>query len=529
MSGNLAGQASGREADGSSLTGDSPKYAQDDPDQRSALRHTLGGNRGHLRTGKPDVDDEPYTEDLDLASVTTYEELAALLRTVHLRADRPSLRTLEARTRHDVTPLSKTAVSEMLKAVRFPRKAVMVNFLRACGVGDDHMAPWSRAWERLAVREPGPAQPKARYTVATRQARVAASRDQHPDWSRRGIAAGENAKNGGAERLAGPSSDAVDPQTERLRDEINRLRLQLAAIDKQRAEQGPHFTDAASVRAVHSPIASRRELGVLLRKHREEQGLTVKQVADLLMCSTNKVRGMEANFRAGTLRDVRDLCEFYSVTPKAERDRMMKLAEEGKQQGWWQSYELGYATYVGLEAEAVAVAAFQSSVVHGLLQTAEYARAGHEGAMPRISPDRIEMQIEAKLTRQLILRRDNPPRFAAVLDEAALHRMVGGRQVMAEQMAKILQMSALPNVVVQVLPYELGAHPAMESNFTILELPNPTPGIVFVEGLIGSTYLERPDDLKRYREIFNQLQSIALSPKDTADLIANLSRSYRDD
>jgi len=238
---------------------------------------------------------------------------------------------------------------------------------------------------------------------------------------------------------------------------------------------------------------------------------------------------MEASFRAGTLRDVRDLCDLYGVNTKAERDRMMKLVEEGKQQGWWQSYELSYATYVGLEAEAVAISAFHSSVVHGLLQTAEYARAGHEGAMPRLSPDRIEMQIEAKLTRQRILTRDDPPRFAAVLDEAALHRMAGGRQVMASQLARILEISALPDVLVQVLPYKLGAHPAVESNFTILELQSPTPGVVYVEGLIGSVYLERPEDLKRYRGIFNELQSIALSPEDTADLIANLSRSYRDD
>ena len=246
------------------------------------------------------------------------------------------------------------------------------------------------------------------------------------------------------------------------------------------------------------------------------------------MCSEPKVRRIEASFRAGTLRDVRDLCDLYGVTSKAERDRMMKLAEEGKQRGWWQSYELAYATYVGLEAEAVTISGFQSSVVHGLLQTSDYARAGHEGAMPRLRPDQIEMQIEAKLTRQRILTQDNPPRLTAILDEAALHRMVGGRQVMAAQLAKILEMSELPNVVVQVLSYELGAHPAVESNFIILELPNPDPGVVFVEGLIGSVYLERAEDLKRYRKIFNQLHSIALTPKETADFVANLCHSYRD-
>jgi len=286
--------------------------------------------------------------------------------------------------------------------------------------------------------------------------------------------------------------------------------------------------DATFVPEVRSPTVRRRELGALLRALRTQKGLTVEQAAERLMFSMSKLSRMETGHGAATPRDIRDLCDLYGVTDEAERERMMALAREGKQQAWWQSYDLGYATYVGLETEAVAISAFQSSVVHGLLQTADYARAGHEGAMPRLDPDQIEMQIEAKLTRQRILTRGNPPRFTVVLDEAALHRVVGGRQVMAAQLAKILDISALPNIVVQVLPYDVGAHPAVESNFTIVELPTPTPGVVFVEGLIGSTYLERDDDLKRYREIFNRLQSIALSPKDTADLIANLSRSYRD-
>jgi transcriptional regulator with XRE-family HTH domain len=278
----------------------------------------------------------------------------------------------------------------------------------------------------------------------------------------------------------------------------------------------------------HNPTVRRRELGALLRALRNEKGMTVEQVADQLLCSPSKVSRMETGRGLATPRDIRDLCDLYQVTDDAERDRMMDLAKESKQQAWWQSYDLAYATYAGLEAEAVGISAFQSSVIHGLLHTADYARAGHEGAMPRLDPEQIQLQVEAKLTRQRILTGPNPPRFEVVLDEAALHRAVGGCRVMAAQLAKIHEMAALPNIAVQVLPYKLGAHPAVESNFTILELPNPTPGVVFVEGLIGSTYLERPDDLKRYREIFSQLQSIALSPKETGDLIANLHNIYRD-
>ncbi len=284
--------------------------------------------------------------------------------------------------------------------------------------------------------------------------------------------------------------------------------------------------DATFVSEVRSPTVRRRELGALLRKLRLENGLTVEQAAERLLFSMSKLSRIETGHGAATLRDVRDLCDLYGVTDEGERDRMMTLAAESKQQAWWQSYDLGYATYVGLEAEAVSISAFQSSVVHGLLQTADYARAGHEGVMPRLAPDQIELQIEAKLTRQRILTRDNPPRFAVVLDEAALRRMAGGRQVMAAQLTKILDMSALPNVTVQVLPFELGYHPAVESNFNILELPDPAPDVVFVEGLIGSSYLERADDLKRYREIFHRLQSMALNPKETAASVAGLIRTY---
>jgi hypothetical protein len=241
----------------------------------------------------------------------------------------------------------------------------------------------------------------------------------------------------------------------------------------------------------------------------------------------SKLSRMETGHGVATPRDIRDLCDLYGVTDGAQRDHMMQLAAEAKRQAWWQSYDLGYATYAGLEAEAVSISAFQSSVVHGLLQTADYARAGHEGAMPLLSPDQIELQIEAKLTRQRILTREDPPRFNVVLDEAALHRVIGGRQVMATQLAKILDMAALRNVTVQVLPYEVGAHPAVESNFTILQLPDPTPGVVFVEGLIGSTYLERDDDLIRYQMIFRKLESIAQSPQGSLDVIRRSLHEYK--
>lgn len=273
---------------------------------------------------------------------------------------------------------------------------------------------------------------------------------------------------------------------------------------------------------VRSPTLRRRELGVLLRSRRLQLGLTVEQVAEHLECSTSKVSRMETGHRGVTSRDVRDLCDLYQVTDQAERDRLMELARESRQPAWWQSYDLPYSMYVGLEAEATAIGDFQSSVVPGLLQTPDYARAGHLGAFPVLSPEEIDRRIEAKLTRQRLLTRPGGPTISAVLDEAVLHRLTGGAAVMRAQLGKLLEVTKLPNITIQVIPFTVGAHPGVESNFSILELPPPSPGVVFVEGLVGSIYLEKPDDLDRYHKIFARLKEIALSPQDSFDLIARL-------
>jgi hypothetical protein len=236
---------------------------------------------------------------------------------------------------------------------------------------------------------------------------------------------------------------------------------------------------------------------------------------------------METGHGIATLRDIRDLCNLYGVTDPVERDRLTQLAREGKQQGWLQPYDPKYRTYIDLEAEAVAISAFQSSVVHGLLQTADYARAASEAARPRLDPHQIGLQVEAKITRQRILTQADPPPFNVVLDEATLHRVVGGHAVMAAQLRQILDMSALPNVTVQILPYERGAHPALESNFTILELSDPTPGSVYVEGLVGFLFLERTEDLDRYHEVFRELQSMALSPEDSTEFLMEAMREHQ--
>ena len=144
---------------------------------------------------------------------------------------------------------------------------------------------------------------------------------------------------------------------------------------------------------------------------------------------------------------------------------MARLAAEGKQQGWWQSYELDFATYVGLEEDAAAIRNFQSTTVPGLLQTADYARAMHQAGVPEFSPERIDQLIQVRLTRQRSLTKDPPLQLWAVLDEPVLHRLVGGYHVMRDQLQRMVEAALLPNVTIQIIPFSAGAHPAMESYF----------------------------------------------------------------
>jgi transcriptional regulator with XRE-family HTH domain len=278
---------------------------------------------------------------------------------------------------------------------------------------------------------------------------------------------------------------------------------------------------------VRSPTLRRRELGARLRELRLARGLTVEQVSELLLCSPSKVSRMETGHRGATLRDVRDLCQIYRLTDTSQVEYLMGLVREAKQQAWWQSYDLDYATYVGLEQAATTLSYYQSTIVPGLLQTVGYARAMHEGSMPaEFTPERADKLIEVRMRRQLVLTRDPPLELRVVLDEAALHRVVGGPSVMAEQLRHFDAIAKQPNVTLQVIPFSVGAHPAMENMFNIIEFGDVAPSVVYVEGLMGWLFLERENDVRRYAQIFKYLCEVALNPKDTIELISEVGARY---
>jgi transcriptional regulator with XRE-family HTH domain len=281
------------------------------------------------------------------------------------------------------------------------------------------------------------------------------------------------------------------------------------------------------VSEVRSPTVRRRELGALLRTLRQERSLTVEQVALELLCSPSKVSRMETGQRGATARDVRDLCDLYGVTDPDERTRMARLAAEGKQHGWWQSYDLDFSTYVGLEADAVSIKYYQSIVIPGLFQSADYARAMHDVVVqPKLSSERIDELVKVRLTRQELLKRDPPPIISAIIDEAALHRVVGGAAIMGAQLARMAELGILPNITIRIIPYAVGAHAAMDSTFRILEFGSMASSVVYVEGLVGNIYLDRPQDVVRYEEVFERLFDIALSPQESIELITRIGVLY---
>lgn len=278
-----------------------------------------------------------------------------------------------------------------------------------------------------------------------------------------------------------------------------------------------------------SPTVRQRELGMRLRELRNSQGLTVDEVAEKLLCSPTKISRAETGTRRATPRDVRDLCTLYSVGPE-ESAQLMDLAREARQQGWWKQYDdLVISQLIGLEQEATAITCFCMYFVPALLQTEDYATAIIKGILPKIDPRILRQRVEARMRRQELLEQPNPPRYRALLDEAALHRQVGGPRVMHAQLGKMLKLVEEAKVTVQVIPFRVGSYPAMDSNFDYLEFARSAlPDIVYTEGLESQIYHEKPVDVTHYAESLDYLRDAALSPRDSVSLITEFQEKWLD-
>jgi transcriptional regulator with XRE-family HTH domain len=277
-----------------------------------------------------------------------------------------------------------------------------------------------------------------------------------------------------------------------------------------------------------SPTARQRELGTRLRGFRTERGMTVEHVANELLCSATKVSRLETGARRPSLRDVRDLCALYGLDEPTSVE-LMSLARGAREQGWWTKYEdLNLDPYIGLEQEAVAITCYSMSYIPGLLQTASYADNIIRAVAPKMDERIAGQRVEARLRRQQVLEKPNRPRYDVLLDEAVMHRGVGGPGVMAAQLDKVLEIIRRRRATVQVIPFSAGAYAAVEGYFALLEFGENSDlwPVIFVEGLSANQYLERKADIARYRETVEYLRDRALNLRRSAELIMKIRDNY---
>jgi hypothetical protein len=278
-----------------------------------------------------------------------------------------------------------------------------------------------------------------------------------------------------------------------------------------------------------SPTARRRRLATALRQLREERDLNCTEAGKAVGWSESKVSRIETGRVKIAQPDLELLLDLYEVTGET-RAGLLTLARQATHRGWWRSYSdalpAWFENYVGLENGAKSLFTYQNQLVHGLMQTEDYATALFAANQPALSVDEVERQLAARATRQALLTAPNPLRVWAVVDEAVLRRQVGGKAVMRGQLHRLLEIAAMPNVTLQVMPFAEGAHASMGTSFELLQFPEPgDTAIVYIEDHTSSQYLEAAPDIERYTLIFDHLRASALAPERSAEFINQVATS----
>ncbi|GGZ45836.1 helix-turn-helix domain-containing protein [Streptomyces bluensis] len=281
----------------------------------------------------------------------------------------------------------------------------------------------------------------------------------------------------------------------------------------------------------YGPAVRRRKLGTELRDLRTRVGLTSIEAARLVGWHQSKVSRIETGSSGVKPADVCRLLDAYDVRDAELRELLLILAggeDGGGRQKWWHAYRgvlpAAYRDFISLESEASGMRTLETSVVPGLLQTPDYARAVTRAAVKGVPEDKLDALVEVRIARQDVLRADPPLKLNALLDEAVLRREIGGPAVMARQLRQLCEAATLPQVRLQVLPFTAGAHVGVTGPFVIFSFSSASDlDVVVLDNLTSSHYLERKEELKAYVEAFNALQIHALSPEESLDYIAGIA------
>jgi len=268
-------------------------------------------------------------------------------------------------------------------------------------------------------------------------------------------------------------------------------------------------------------------VGARLRRLRTEMGLTREEAAEAIRASEWKIHRLENGQVGFKERDIVDLLRLYEVTDPGEVADFVALAREANTPGWWQHYgdvlPSWFRTYVDLEAAAALIRTYEGQFVPGLLQTDDYMRAVVYGAHLEDSGEEVGRRVRLRMARQILLTSEQPPRLWAVVDEAALRRPVGGREVMRGQLERLIEATKLPKVTLQVLPFAAGAHPAMVGSFSILRFPEQElPDVVYLEHLTSAIYLNKPEEVDQYLHVMESICVRAAAPDRTAELLGKI-------
>ena len=277
------------------------------------------------------------------------------------------------------------------------------------------------------------------------------------------------------------------------------------------------------------PTALRIALGMQLRRLRDASHVTSTQAAEAIRATSSKISRLERGRTTAKQRDVADLLSLYGVTDQAEREQLLELVRQASAPGWWQQYTdvlpRWFESYVGLEWAASIIRNYEVQFVQGLLQTEDYARAVIMISNAHAPAEEIDRRVSLRIKRQELLTQPGAPEFWAVLDEAALRRSPGGPTMMRTQLEHLLQMTELPNVTLQVVPFDTGPHAAAGGPFSILRFPEPDlPDVVFLEQLNSAVYLDQPDDVINYVTIMDQLCVQAATDTASKNMIRALLR-----
>nr|WP_205752074.1 helix-turn-helix transcriptional regulator [Cryptosporangium phraense] len=280
---------------------------------------------------------------------------------------------------------------------------------------------------------------------------------------------------------------------------------------------------------IGGPTARRLQLGARLRALREARGLTRAQAGEAIRSSESKISRLELGRVGFKERDVTDLLSLYEIDGR-EREDLLALMREANAHGWWHEYSdviaPWFVQYLDLEQAAELIRTYEVQFAPGLLQTADYARAVITLAHGSTPPADIERRVNLRLARARILHRPNPPKLWAVIDEAVLHRPIGGRAALREQIEALLAATDLPNVQLQVIPFGAGGHTAAGGAFSILRFPDQDlPDVVYLEHLINAQYLDKQDDIDFYSAMVSQLFIEAEQPQRTPDILREALRA----